>query len=124
MDKMIVITFDNEPAAYAASRALKELHWQGSLTLYSGSVVIKDQNGRAVVKQTISLGERPPVLNLATSLLIGAISNGSGAFFGQYLPDLITVGVGEEFLRDVARSLNTRRAAVVAEIEEHWITPL
>src|SRR5262245_14212948 len=103
MDRMIVMTFDDEPAAYAAARALKELHWQGSITLYSGSVVVNDQHGKAVVKQIISLGELPSVLSLATGVLVGAISNDNGGRANHHSRDLATLGVGEEFLRDVAR---------------------
>ena len=128
MDKMIVIVFDGEPAAYAGSRALKELHWEGSITLYSGSVIVKESNGRIQLKQVVNLGQAGSVLGTATCALVGALADeavsGPAAALGGQPPDLCSAGVSEEFLRDVARSLRPSKSAVVAEIEEDWITPL
>jgi len=128
MDKMIVIVFDGEPAAYAGSRALKELHWEGSITLYSGSVIAKESNGKVQLKQIVNLGQAGSVLGTATCALVGALADDTGVAFGAALggqaPNLSNAGVSEEFLRDVARSLRPSKSAVVAEIEEDWITPL
>jgi len=128
MDKMIVIVFDGEPAAYAGSRALKELHWEGSITLYSGSVIVKESNGRIQLKQVVSLGQAGSILGTATCALVGALADeahvGTGTALGGQPPNLGSAGVSEDFLRDVARSLRPSKSAVVAEIEEDWITPL
>ena len=128
MDKMIVIVFDGEPAAYAGSRALKELHWEGSITLYSGSVIVKESNGRIQLKQVVNLGQVGSILGTATCALVGALADeahtGIGAALGGQVPNLSSAGVSEDFLRDVARSLRPSKSAVVAEIEEDWITPL
>jgi uncharacterized membrane protein len=127
MDKMIVIVFDGEPAAYAGSRALKELHWEGSITLYSGSVIVKESNGRVQLKQVVSLGQAGSILGTATGALVGALADEAHASTGTALggpPNLGSAGVSEDFLRDVARSLRPSKSAVVAEIEEDWITPL
>ena len=128
MDKMIVIVFDGEPAAYAGSRALKELHWEGSITLYSGSVIVKESNGRVQLKQVVNLGQAGSILGTATCALVGALADeahtGIGTALGGQVPNLSCAGVSEDFLRDVARSLRPSKSAVVAEIEEDWITPL
>jgi uncharacterized membrane protein len=128
MDKMIVIVFDGEPAAYAGSRALKELHWEGSITLYSGSVIVKESNGRIQLKQVVNLGQAGSILGTATCALVGALADeahtGMATTLGCQAPNLGNAGVGEDFLRDVARSLRPSKSAVVAEIEEDWITPL
>ena len=122
MDKMIVIVFDGEPAAYAGSRALKELHWEGSITLYSGSVIVRESNGRVQLKQVVNLGYAGSILGTATCALVGALAD--EASFGGQAPNLSNAGVSEDFLRDVVRSLRPNKSAVVAEIEEDWITPL
>jgi uncharacterized membrane protein len=124
MDKMIVIVFDGEPAAYAGSRALKELHWEGSITLYSGSVIAKESNGRVQLKQVVNLGLAGSVLGTATCALVGALADNTGTALSGQVPNLSNAGVSEDFLRDVARSLRPSKSAVVAEIEEDWITPL
>jgi uncharacterized membrane protein len=127
MDKMVVIVFDGEPAAYAGSRALKELHWEGSITLYSGSVISKESNGKVQVKHMVNLGQAGSVLGTATCALVGALADepsAVGVSFGGQVPNLCNAGVSEDFLRDVAKSLRPSKSAVVAEIEEDWITPL
>ena len=128
MDKMVVIVFDGEPAAYAGSRALKELHWEGSITLYSSSVITRESNSRIQLRQVVNLGQPGSVLGTATCALVGALADEPGASTGTALgllaPNLTSAGVSEEFLRDVARSLRPSKSAVVAEIEEDWITPL
>ena len=128
MDKMIVIVFDGEPAAYAGSRALKELHWEGSITLYSGSVIVKETNGGVQLKQVVNLGQAGSILGTATCALVEALADeahtGMGTALGGQPPNLGSAGVSEDFLRDVARSLRPGKSAVVAEIEEDWITPL
>lgn len=128
MDKMIVIVFDGEPAAYAGARALKELHWEGSITLYSGSVIVKESTGKIQLKQVVNLGQSGSVLGAATCALIGALADeaiaGAGQIPGGQPPGLSNAGVGEDFLRDVSRALRPSKSAVVAEIEEDWITPL
>ena len=50
MDKMIVTVFDNETQAYEASRTLRDLHFDGSVLVYSGAVIRKDANGDVQLK--------------------------------------------------------------------------
>ena len=38
--------------------------------------------------------------------------------------DLVNLGVGVDFLDEVSRQLSPGKAAIVAEIEEEWVTPL
>ncbi|MGH6690237.1 MAG: hypothetical protein ACREF4_06125, partial [Gammaproteobacteria bacterium] len=78
MDKMIVIVFDSDPAAYAGARALKELHWEGSITLYSGSVIAKEVGGKIELKQVINFGQIGSVLGKATGALVGALADDPG----------------------------------------------
>ena len=53
MDKMIVTIFDDEKSAYEGLRALKELHAEGSVTLRSAAVIVKDVQGRVSVEQAV-----------------------------------------------------------------------
>ena len=128
MDKMIVIVFDSDPAAYAGARALKELHWEGSITLYSGSVIVKDLGGKVELKQVINFGHVGSVLGNATGALVGALADDPGGTTTKSIEwqagHLQNAGVSDEFLRDVARAVRPGKSAIVAEIEEDWITPL
>ena len=47
---MIVMVFDNESSAFEGLKALKDLDADGSITLYSQTVIEKDDNGEVRVK--------------------------------------------------------------------------
>ncbi len=40
------------------------------------------------------------------------------------ISDLLNVGVGADFLDKVSRGLAPGKAAVIAEVDEDWVTPL
>jgi hypothetical protein len=53
-------------------------------------------------------------------LAVGAVT---GAAAGS-LYDLAQLGVSEDFVAEVSRQLSPGKAAVIAEVDEEWITPL
>jgi uncharacterized membrane protein len=131
MDKMIVTVFDTEAKAYEGLRALGELHREGSLTVYADAVVAKDANGTVALRQSGSIGPVDTLLGGATGTLIGLLGGPAGAAAGMLVGsvggsalDIANLGVGADFVDDVSNRLTPGRAAVVAEIEEEWITPL
>jgi len=131
MDKMIVVVFDAEPKAYEGLKALTELHREGSLTVYSDSVIAKDANGTIAVRQSASIGPVGTLLGGATGTLIGLLGGPAGAAVGMYAGslggaayDVANLGVGADFVDEVSKRLTPGKAAVVAEIEEQWIAPL
>jgi uncharacterized membrane protein len=129
MDKMIVIVFSREPTAYAAFHALKQLHAEGSISLFSGVVVTKALNGKVTAKQVGNPAHLPSALNSVTDALvvalggthiapIGSSDTSSGAI------SVAHIGVSDDFLDEIARHLRPGKSAVIAEIEEDWVTPL
>jgi uncharacterized membrane protein len=131
MDKMIVAVFDTEAKAYEGLRALGELHREGSLTVYSDAVVAKDATGTVALRQSGSVGPVGTLLGGATGTLIGLLGGPAGAAAGMLVGsvggsafDIANLGVGTDFVDEVSKRLTPGRAAVVAEIEEEWITPL
>jgi len=130
MSKFVVTTFSTEANAYEGTRALKELHAAGDLTLYGLAVITKDSSGKLLVKEGpgelagtavgglvgtlvgILGGPAGVVVGLTTGVLLGSIS------------DLLNVGVGADFLDKVSRELAPGKAAVIAEVDEDWVTPL
>jgi uncharacterized membrane protein len=130
-DKMIVVVFDNEKNAYEGVKALRDLHAEGSITLYASAVIAKDAAGKVNVRQMADQGPIGTGLGLVTGTLIGllggpvgvAVGAGAGAFGGM-LYDLAKVGVGEDFLDAVAQQMTPGRVAVVAEVQEEWVMPL
>ena len=131
MDKMIVTVFKDERSAYEGVRALRELHEEGSLTLYASTVIFKDANGGITVKQAADEGPFGTFAGLATGSLIGllggpvglAVGAAAGTLTGS-LFDLVSVGVSDDFLTEVYVNLVPNKWAVVAEVDETWVTPL
>ena len=131
MDKMVVIVFDNESKAYEGSRALVDLHKENSLTLYGYAVIAKDSKGNLNVKQAADQGPVGTGIGFATGALIGLLGGPAGLAIGAAtgtlagsLYDLAQVGIGEDFIDEVSSYLSPGKSAVVAEVDEGWVTPL
>jgi uncharacterized membrane protein len=130
MSKFVVTTFVSEANAYEGTRILKELHSRGELTLYGLAVIAKDSGGKLSVK------ERPDemagtAIGSLVGALIGVVAGPAGVAVGMTagmllgsISDLLNIGVGTDFLDKVAAQLAPGKAAVIAEVEEDWITPL
>lgn len=131
MDKMIVTVFKDERSAYEGARALCELHEEGSMTLYASTVIFKDAKGVITVKQAADEGPFGTFAGLATGSLIGLLGGPVGLAVGAVagtltgsLVDLVRVGVSDDFLTEVYLNLIPDTWAVVAEVDETWVTPL
>jgi uncharacterized membrane protein len=131
MNKFVVLTFPDETKASAGTRALRELHREGSLTLYGMAVVAKDANGSLAVRERATMG---PIGTLVGALVGGsfgllggpvgaAIGVTGGTLLGGWR-DVYNLGVSETFLDEVSQRLTPGKAAVVAEVDEDWVTPL
>jgi uncharacterized membrane protein len=131
MDKVLVVVFDNEIKAYEGSRALQELQDEGNLNLYSKAVIVRDASGKVAVKQSGDMGPVGTAVGLLIGTLVGALGGpvgiavGAGVgTFGGMLYDTVHLGLGEDFLSEVERSLKPGKAAVVAEVWEEWTLPV
>jgi uncharacterized membrane protein len=51
MEKVITVVFNDEKQAYEGVQALRDLHRDGSITLYSDAVVAKDADGKLFVRK-------------------------------------------------------------------------
>jgi uncharacterized membrane protein len=130
-DKMIVAIFDNEKKAYEGSKALKDLHAEGSITLYAHAVMAKDADGKVTIKEEADEGPLGTGVGLVTGSLIGLLGGPVGVAigasvgtFGGVLYDMAKVGVGGDFLDEVGTRLLPGNVAVVAEIDEEWVMPV
>ena len=131
MSKMLVVVFDDETKAYEGSRALAELHREGSISAYSGAIVARDKDGRVSVKEEVDEGPIGTALGMMTGALIGVFGGPPGVAVGAALgtivgasADLINLGVGVDFVDEVGAHLEPGKVAVVGEIEEYWTTPV
>jgi len=131
MDKILVVVFDSESKAYEGSLALQELQNEGSINLYAKAVIVRNADGKLTVKQTGDMGPVGTAVGLLTGSLIGLLGGPVGVAIGVTLGtsggmlyDLAQLGVGEEYLNEVGKSLQPGKAAVVAEVWEEWTLPV
>jgi uncharacterized membrane protein len=131
MEKVLVVVFDNETKAYEGSRALKQLDYEGSITIYAEAVISKDANGKVTVKQSeddfpvrtlggTAIGSLIGLLGGPAGLALGALA---GTLAGGFA-DLFVAGVGADFLDEVSSALTPGKYAIVADISEEWVTPV
>lgn len=130
MSKFIVTTFGTEKNAYEGSRVLKALHAEGEITLYGLAVIAKDASGKLSVKE-----ESDDLLGTAvgalTGALVGVLGGPAGVVVGMTagmmlgsISDLLNIGVGADFVNKVSGELAPGKTAVIAEVDEDWVTPL
>lgn len=131
MDKVLVVVFESESKAYEGSLALQELQNEGSINLYAKAVIARDANGKVTVKQSGDMGPVGTAVGLLTGSLIGLLGGPVGVAIGVsvgmsggMLYDLAQLGVGEDYLNEVGKSLLPGKAAVVAEAWEEWMLPV
>ena len=131
MNKMLVAVFDDETAAFKGLSALKDLHRDGDISLYATAVIVKDKTGKIAIKQAVDDGPVGTALGLLTGAFIGILGGPAGLAIGATvgaltgsLFDLDQSGIGATFLDDVSTNLTAGKAAVMAEVEESWTTPV
>ena len=130
MDKVVAVVFNDEKQAYEGLRAFRDLHREGSITLYSGAVVAKDASGKLSVREG---GEVPEgtFFGLLTGSLIGilggpigvAVGASTGTMIGAAF-DLTRAGISEDYLDEVSAYLLPGKAAVITELDEDWQAPI
>jgi uncharacterized membrane protein len=131
MDKMLVVVLPSEASAYEARNALAALDHEGSIALYASGVIAKDEAGQVSVKQEADRGPLGTMVGLLTGTLVGLVGGPAGAAvgaaagaYGGGMFDLVRVGIGTDFVDEVAKSLRPGKVAVIAEIDEDWVTPV
>lgn len=131
MNKMLVVVFDSETQAFEGLSALKDLHKEGSLTVYSTGVIAKGADGAVEVKQAADRGPKGTFIGMATGSLIGLLAGpvgmvvgaSAGAMVGVF-SDFRKTGISSDFLADVSEALTDGKSAVLAEVDETWVTPV
>jgi uncharacterized membrane protein len=131
MSKFVIVIFPSETAAYEGTRAIKQLHAEGSLTLYGMAVLAREASGNLAIKQSVDQEGAGIAAGMLVGGLVGliggpaggALGMGAGALIGSF-GDLMNLGIRSDFIETVTSKLKPGKAAVVAEIDEDWMTPL
>src|SRR5262249_41401842 len=131
MDRMLVVVFDNETKAYEGKRALQQLDGEGSISVYAYTVLAKNADGTATVKQGDDVGPMGTLLGASFGTLIGVLGGPAGMAVGAAAGmaagstlDLNNLRVGSDFIDDVQKVLLPNKVALIAEVEEDWTTPV
>jgi uncharacterized membrane protein len=131
MNKMLVAVFDSETAAFEGLSALKDLHQDGDITLYANAVLAKDPSGKVSTRQAADEGPIGTALGALVGSMVGLLGGPVGLAVGVsmggltgLLFDLNKSGIDIQFVDDVSKALTPGKAAVLAEVEESWVTPV
>lgn len=131
MEKMMIAVFENEYLAYEGLRALRELHREGSVSVFADAVIAKDAGGSVSIRQGPDDGPVGTVLGLLIGGLVGllggpitaAVGAGAGSLAGAAF-DLTRLGMGQDAVDEVGEFLVPGRAALVAYVDEQWQMPV
>jgi uncharacterized membrane protein len=130
MDKVVAVVFNDEKHAYAGLRAFRDLHADGSITLYSNAVVAKDPNGKVEVRET-SESPEGTFVGLLTGAVVGllggpvgmAVGASTGTMIGATF-DLARAGISDDFVQEMSEYLLPGKTAVITEVDEDWQAPI
>ena len=131
MYKMLAVVFNDEKSAYEGARALTDLNKEGSIDVFAAAVLQKDAHGWVATKKVQSDFPIQTFAGTAMGGLIGLLGGPAGVAVGSaagvvagLLGDMYTANVDEEFLTEVSTALTPGKWAVIAEVDEDWVTPV
>lgn len=131
MNKMLLAVFDTEATAFEGLSALRDLHKDGEISLYAATVLVKDKAGKITVKRVDEQGPAGTAVGFLTGGLIGLLGGPVGLPIGAaiggltgLLFDLDRSGISVTFVDDVSKALVPGKAAVIADMDESWTTPV
>jgi uncharacterized membrane protein len=131
MNKMLAIIFGSEKSAYEGVRALTALDAEGSIELNSLAVIKKSADGKVSSERVDDSFPAWTVGGTALGSVIGilggpvgmAVGMGAGALAGL-IGDLYTSEVDADFVSEVSTALIPGKFAVLADVDEEWVTPV
>ena len=133
MDKMLVVVFGDEKSAYEGVSALHALDGEASIVLNTVAVIKKNADG-TVSTERVDDDFPPPSGTLAGTaigsligVLGGPVGVAAGAGVGMLIGlirDLRTAMVDTDFLAEVSTALIPGKYAVIADVDEEWVTPV
>ena len=131
MERMLVAMFDNEGKAYQGKEALMGLDAEGSIAVLAHAVVVKQANGSVTVNEGDDTGLLSTLVGTSVGSLIGLLGGPVGMAIGATagftagtIKAVDDLRIGEDFIDDVTKKLLPGKVALVAQIDEEWITPV
>jgi uncharacterized membrane protein len=124
---LVYAVYDGEKGANEAYAAMKDAQQKGVIRIDSFAVISKDQKGRVHVKSTQKKGARTGAV---IGALIGVLGGPAGAVAGAAAGGGIgyltgnAVGIPRDRIEEIKSSLTPGSSAIVAVVEERWVSDL
>lgn len=118
MSDLIVLAFDSESGAGALRERLLQLQKQHLISLEDAAVVVRNQDGKAKVKQLHSLVGAGALGGAFWGMLIGLIffmpwlGLAAGALGGALGGKFTDVGVDDKFIKEVGETIQPGQSAL------------
>lgn len=131
--QIIVAAFQEEDAADAALKTLKEAKKEKLISIDNAAVIRKDEDGKLHIKETADMGGGKGagvgvLVGGAIGLIGGplgvAVGGALGAAVGGLTAKLYDGGFKDDRLREIGSSLTPGTSAIVAVIEHRWVADL
>jgi len=129
VNRILVVVFENEPAAKAAMSDLQALHDAGSITLYATGLIARDPQGLIALKAEFNQDPVGTGLGFAVGSVIGMLGGPVGVVTGAVAGSVVgavrdywVAGVGLDFVEEAQNDLMPGKAAIVAEVEEEQVS--
>jgi uncharacterized membrane protein len=130
-NRILVSVFDSERSAFEGLSALKDLHRDGDITLYASTVIAKGLDGTVAVRENADRGPVGTLVGVVTGGLVGLLGGPAGVAVGAYIGgfgglmyDMFNAGIGMDFIDEVSAAIIPGTAAVIADVDETWVTPV
>lgn len=128
MNRMLMVMFDDDRSAEAATHVLKALHDEGDITLYALGVIARDAAGKIRIEKAVDPTSVGTGVGLAVGGFVGmfggplgvAVGAATGGVVGA-VRDFWAAGVGLDFVQEADGRLRPGKVAVIAEVEEDWV---
>ena len=128
MSNLVVVIFPDEAKIAQATRALRDMHAEGSIKLYASAVIARDSSGKLSVQEIAKEGLGGTAVGALLGALAGlpvgplavTIAATGGAIFGNSV-DIINQSDDAELIDKISRQLAPGKAAVVADVAEDGV---
>jgi len=128
--ELVVAAFKDENKANKALKDLKQLDRRGVIDVVNAAVLVKDQAGKASIKETADPdAKRGTLFGAIAGGLIGLVGGpagvivgaAAGAASGGVVAHKIDLGFDDEHLKEIQESLPPGSSAIIALIEHEWV---
>ena len=118
MSDLIVLAFKTETGAQEAAETIKSLQKQELITLEDAAIVVRNQDGKAKVKQAQSLVGAGALGGAFWGMLIGLIffmpwlGLAVGALSGAIAGHFTDIGIDDKFIKEVGNTIEPGHSAL------------